>query len=59
MEGRLWLRGLVASRDGRDVIRGESEASVVEPDEAASLGLSLADDFLARGASRLTVEQPR
>jgi hydroxymethylbilane synthase len=58
-EGRLWLRGLVASRDGRDVIRGESEASVVEPDEAAALGLSLADDFLARGASRLTVEPPR
>ena len=55
-EGRLWLRGLVASRDGRDVIRGESEASVVEPEDAAALGLALAGDFLARGASRLTVE---
>ena len=25
-EGRLWLRGLLASRDGRDVLRGEREA---------------------------------
>jgi len=55
-EGRLWLRGLVASRDGRDVIRGETEANVVETDEAEALGVALADDFLARGASRLTVE---
>ena len=55
-EGRLWLRGLVASRDGREVIRGEAEADVVDPDEASGLGRSLADDFLARGAARLTVE---
>jgi hydroxymethylbilane synthase len=55
-EGRLWLRGLVASRDGREVIRGETEADVVDPDEAAALGHALADDFLARGAARLTVE---
>ena len=53
-EGRLWLRGLVASQDGRDVIRGEREADVVGTEDAAALGLALADDFLARGAARLT-----
>jgi len=56
-EGRLWLRGLVASRDGREVIRGEMEADVVEADDAAALGQALADDFLARGAARLTVDR--
>jgi hydroxymethylbilane synthase len=56
-EGRLWLRGLVASRDGREVIRGEMEADVVESDDAAALGRALADDFLARGAARLTVDR--
>jgi hydroxymethylbilane synthase len=56
-EGRLWLRGLVASRDGREVIRGESEAANVgEIEDAATLGRSLADEFLTRGAARLTVE---
>jgi hydroxymethylbilane synthase len=55
-EGRLWLRGLVASRDGREAIRGETEANVVQPDEAAALGLALADEFLSRGAARLTAD---
>jgi len=54
-EGRLWLRGLVASRDGREVIRGEMEADVVDPEDAGALGRALADDFHARGAARLTV----
>jgi hydroxymethylbilane synthase len=53
-EGRLWLRGLVASRDGRDVLRGEIENDVVEADDAEALGASLADDFLSRGAARFT-----
>jgi hydroxymethylbilane synthase len=53
-EGRLWLRGLVASRDGRQVLRGEDEAPVADPDGAEALGAALADDFLARGAARLT-----
>jgi hydroxymethylbilane synthase len=53
-EGRLWLRGLIASRDGRDVMRGESEAGVAELEDADALGRALADDFLTRGAARLT-----
>jgi hydroxymethylbilane synthase len=51
-EGSLWLRGLLASRDGKDILRGERDADVQDEESAAELGRSLADDFLARGASR-------
>lgn len=54
-EGTLWLRGLIASRDGNEVMRGEREADVVDADAAERLGLSLAGDFLTRGAGRLIV----
>jgi hydroxymethylbilane synthase len=52
-EGRLWLRGLVASRDGREVLRGETEAETADVEAACALGASLADDFLRRGAHRI------
>ena len=52
-EGRLWLRGLLASRDGREVLRGERESPVGDVDDACALGTALADDFLRRGAHRL------
>jgi hydroxymethylbilane synthase len=51
-EGALWLRGLLASRDGKDILRGELDADVQDEDGAAALGRTLADDFLARGAAR-------
>jgi len=51
-EGTLWLRGLIAGRDGKDVLRGEIEGDVADADGAARLGSDLADDFLARGAAR-------
>jgi hydroxymethylbilane synthase len=51
-EGRLWLRGLLARRDGGDVLRGEREAEVTDTEGAAALGQELADEFLARGATR-------
>jgi hydroxymethylbilane synthase len=56
-EGRLWLRGLLASRDGSEVLRGETEAAVADIDEATQLGTALADDFLARGAARFMATQ--
>ena len=52
-EGSLWLRGLLAKREGNDVLRGEIDADVADTEGAAQLGRELADDFLARGASRL------
>ena len=52
-EGRLWLRGLLAARDGREVLRGERESPVTEIDDADALGTALADEFLRRGGHRL------
>jgi hydroxymethylbilane synthase len=54
-EGRLWIRGLIARRDGGEVMRGEREAEVADVAEAAALGEGLADEFLARGGARLIV----
>ena len=51
-EGTLWLRGLLAARDGRDILRGDVEAQVIDDEAAAALGRDLADDFLGRGAAR-------
>jgi hydroxymethylbilane synthase len=52
---RLWLRGLLASRSGDDVMRGDIESAVTDLDEARALGVALGDDFLARGANRFAV----
>jgi len=53
LHGELWLRGLLASRDGAEVMRGERSAPVPDHRAADALGLALAADFLARGAARL------
>ena len=52
-EGTLWLRGLLASQSGEDVMRGEVSGPADGPDAAERLGLALADDFLERGGARL------
>jgi len=51
--GELWLRGLLASRDGAEVMRGERSRRVDGAPEATALGRELAAEFLARGAARL------
>jgi hydroxymethylbilane synthase len=51
-EGTLWLRGLLAGRDGRDILRGEIESEIADVEEAERMGQELADDFLGRGAAR-------
>jgi hydroxymethylbilane synthase len=51
-EGTLWLRGLIASPDGREVLRGEREANIVDIDGAEALGIELAAELIARGATR-------
>jgi len=52
-EGRLWIRGYIARRDGSDALRGEREAEITDSEEAEALGVGLANEFLARGAARL------
>jgi hydroxymethylbilane synthase len=49
----LWLRGLLASRDGGEVMRGERSARCDDAAAADALGRALATDFLVRGAARL------
>ncbi len=56
-EGALWLRGLLANREGTDVMRGERsvalDADAGDIAVADRLGRDLAEDFKTRGASRL------
>jgi len=49
----LWLRGLLASHDGADVMRGQKSAAAGDARAADALGRALAADFLDRGAARL------
>jgi hydroxymethylbilane synthase len=55
-DGALWLRGLLALRDGTAVMRGERavpiDANDGDPAVAEALGRTLADEFIARGAAR-------
>ena len=44
--GKLWLRGFIATADGRQIVEGEITG---EKGEAESLGLRLAEDVKARG----------
>jgi hydroxymethylbilane synthase len=51
LDGVLALKGLVASRDGRAVLRGERSGKVAADEEAQALGEALASDLIARGAT--------
>ncbi len=52
-QGAVWLRGLVGSPDGREVIRGERRGPAVE---AGAMGTALAEELLGRGAERILRE---
>jgi hydroxymethylbilane synthase len=52
-DGGLWLRALIASRDGREVLRGERAALCADAAAAQKLGDALGAEFLARGADRV------
>ncbi|MBL8440357.1 MAG: hydroxymethylbilane synthase [Betaproteobacteria bacterium] len=50
-EGRLWLRGVVATPDGREMVAGEIRGEVgKEADDDERLGRELADRLRAQGA---------
>jgi len=53
---RLTLRGVVASEDGRQVLRGEVQG---RSDQAGTLGLELAESLLAQGAAAITALEPQ
>ena len=49
----LWLRGLVASPDGKQILRAERRGSI---SDAEALGARVANDLLAQGADRILAE---
>lgn len=49
-EGHIWLRALVASLDGKTIIRGERRGTI---NHSTKLGQDLAEEFLSKGASKL------
>ena len=54
LEGdQLWLRGLVGSADGRQILRAECRGAASDP---VALGQTLAEQLLAQGAARLLTE---
>ena len=52
----FWLRGLVASRDGRSVLRGKRAAVVATVHDAEALGEALGEELLARGAAAILAD---
>lgn len=54
LEGdKLWLRGLVASENGEEIVRGEIHGSASDNEK---LGKTLAEDLLGRGAEKILSE---
>ncbi|WP_276819577.1 hydroxymethylbilane synthase [Mailhella massiliensis] len=53
--GELSLQALVAGTDGKTVIRGSLRAAASH-EEAARMGVALAEDLLSRGADRILAE---
>ena len=47
---QLWLRGLVGSPDGKEMLRSERRAA---RDSAEALGIAVAEDLLAQGADKI------
>jgi hydroxymethylbilane synthase len=48
--GRVWVRGLVSSLDGRNIVRAEEEA---DASEASAVGVRVADKILADGGAEI------
>ena len=51
--GELWLRALIASRDGRNVLRGERTGRCTGGADADTLGGELGNELLERGAAAI------
>jgi hydroxymethylbilane synthase len=56
-DGALWLRGFIASRDGRRALRGERSMAVADMRDAEALGEALGDEFIERGAAAILAEE--
>lgn len=52
-DGELWLRGLVGSIDGQEMLTAEYRAPVAD---AEALGIKAAEDLLSQGADKILAE---
>jgi len=53
--GTLFMTAMVASEDGRKILRADASGS---PDDAEAIGYGLAELLLERGAETVTALQP-
>jgi len=56
-DDQLRLRGLIASRDGRRVLRGERTGPAADAQAAQALGDALGAEFLKRGAAEILADE--
>ena len=56
-DDQLRLRGLIASRDGRRVLRGERTGTAASVEAAQSIGDALGAEFLKRGAAEILADE--
>jgi hydroxymethylbilane synthase len=54
---QLRLRGLIASRDGLRVVRGERTGPAANVEAASALGYALGTEFLQRGAAEILADE--
>lgn len=47
------IKGIVCSRDGKEVIEAELESEITNVQKSIELGNLLAHDFISKGASRI------
>lgn len=52
-DGELWLRALVGSPDGKQMVRGERRG---RPEDAEAMGISLAEELLDNGAREILAD---
>src|SRR6202521_1041544 len=56
-DGQLRLRGLIASRDGKRVLRGERTGAPANVEAAEAIGDALGAEFLERGAAEILADE--
>ncbi|HEY1437999.1 MAG TPA: hydroxymethylbilane synthase, partial [Casimicrobiaceae bacterium] len=56
-DDQLWLRGLIASRDGKRVLRGERRGAAPDVESAEAIGDALGVEFLKRGAAEILADE--
>ncbi|MEN9295208.1 MAG: hypothetical protein RIS03_902, partial [Pseudomonadota bacterium] len=57
-DGQMYLRAFVASPNGQEFCRAETQAQIQTEEQANALGLQVAQDLIAQGALKLIPTRP-